>query len=213
MEFNNTLVVLIHGFCRSSKNMQYWKKQLKDVFPNVITPNLPTTYSSLEDCVKVLSKEMEQLNSEKYDAIYIAGHSMGGLIAREYLKQYPLSNVKKLVCVGTPHYGSKLANIALLFPFSGWIWKPLHALKTSARIQVTTPNLPELKIATIVSCNNAHWPGKLFLSKESDGLVESSSAHAPDEDITIMTKAPHDPMQYDSYTASLIKKFFMTGSF
>jgi hypothetical protein len=73
-------------------------------------------------------------------------------------------------------------------------------------------NIPE-KIATIVSCNNAHWPGKLFLSNESDGLVESSSAHAPDEDITIMTKAPHDPMQYDSYTASLIKKFFMTGSF
>lgn len=213
MSFNNTLVVLIHGFCRSSKNMQYWKRQLKDDFPNIITPNLPTTYSTLDECVEILAQKMQEADFQKYDSIYFAGHSMGGLIAREYLKQNPINTAKKLICVGTPHYGSKLADIALLCPFAGFVWKPLHALKTSARKEVTTPSLPNLDIATIVSTNNAHWPGKLFLSDNSDGLVESFSAHSPDEKFTATTLAPHDPMQYDSYTASLIKKFFVSGTF
>jgi pimeloyl-ACP methyl ester carboxylesterase len=213
MNFNNTLVILIHGFCRSSKNMQYWKRQLLDTFPNIITPNLPTTYCSMADCVALLAKEIEQANPSKYEAIYIAGHSMGGLIARDYLIKHPLNNVEKLLCVGTPHYGSKLANIALLCPFTGRIWKPLHDLKTSARTVVNPLSIPKLKIGTIVSSNNAHWPGKLFFSNPADGLVECFSAHAPDEDVTTTTLAPHDPMQYDKETANLIKKFFTTGSF
>jgi hypothetical protein len=138
---------------------------------------------------------------------------MGGLMIREFLKNVPLPNAKRLVCVGTPHYGSKLADIAPMMPGAGLIWKPLHALKISARKNITTPRIPGLEIGVIVSINNGHWPGKLFLSKSADGLVESFSAIAPDAREVAYTEAAHVPMQYDEKTAELIKAFLLTGKF
>ena len=207
------LAVIIHGFCKGAADMQYWKRAVKDEFTTVITPDLPTKFSSFETCVKVLTAEIAAASPDSYDEIYFAGHSMGGLLAREYLNRTKLANAKRLVCVGTPHYGSKLADIALLMPGAGLIWKPLHALKSSTRRNITTPDIPNLEIGVIVSTNNAHWPGKLFLSDSADGLVESFSALAPDAAAVAYTKAPHVPMQYDAETAELIKKFLLTGKF
>ena len=207
------LVILIHGFHKGAVDMQFWKKHLSMENTDVLTPELPTVFESFERCLEVLSDLIAANEPEKYSAVYIAGHSMGGLLAREYLQKYKLPNVKRLVCVGTPHAGSKLADIALMIPGAGKIWKPLHALKLSARKKLTTPDIPGLEIGVIVSTNNAHWPGKLFLSPESDGLVESSSAHAPDAKAAVYVKAHHVGMQYDKETALLIRKFFIEGSF
>ena len=210
---SNTLVILIHGFCRGAENMQFWKKSLGSIYPNIITPDLPTTYSSFEKCLDRLSEAVADAHPEKYEKIFIAGHSMGGLLARAYLEKYKPQNARRLVCVGTPHLGSKLADIALLFPGAGLIWPPLKALKRSARKVITSPEIPGLEIGAIIGTNNAHWPGKLFLSDSADGLVESFSAHAPDAQSTAFTQVPHDPMQYDYKIADLIKKFFADGEF
>ena len=210
---SDILVILVHGFCRGAKDMFFWKKTLHREFPHIITPDLPTRYSSFETCVDILTETISAEKPENFRQLYFAGHSMGGLMAREYLSRQKNRNAGRLVCVGTPHYGSKLADIALLLPGAGAVWKPLNALKTSARKKVTSPALPELKIGAIVSKNNAHWPGKLFLSASSDGLVESFSATPPDADAVAYTDAGHIKMQYDETTALLIRKFFLTGAF
>lgn len=207
----DTLVILIHGFCRGAKDMQYWKKHLQNDFPHILTPDLPTTYSSFETCLQVLTETIRDAHPEKYKNLYFAGHSMGGLLAREFLAANKPSNAKLLLCAGTPHYGSPLADIALLIPFAGRIWKALHALKLSARKKLTTPGIPHLKTALIASTNNGHWPGKLFLSRDSDGLVEKTSALAGDAEYTAMTHAAHVNMQFDFETAELIRKFFTEG--
>ena len=207
------LAVLIHGFTRGAVDMQFWKSCLASDFPDILTPDLPTTYGSFEDCVATLDRFLADAGIDRYREVFIAGHSMGGLIAREYLKRRKPGNVRYLVCAGTPHFGSRLADIALLLPGAGLIWQPLHALKCSARKQLTTPDIPGLKIGVIVSKNNGHWPGKLFLSRDSDGLVESFSADAPDASDSIQTRAAHIKMQFDAETAGMIRDFFINGSF
>lgn len=207
------LIILIHGFHKGAEDMQFWKRQLQTGNTDVLTPDLPTTFQSFESCLRILTGEIAATHPERYQEVLIAGHSMGGLLAREYLQKSKLPNATRLVCVGTPHYGSKLADIALLVPGAGKIWKPLNALKLSARKKLTTPDIPGLKIGVIVSTNNGHWPGKLFLSKNADGLVESSSALAPDASCAAYVEADHVKMQYDRKTAELIKKFFLTGTF
>ena len=209
----DTLVVLIHGFCRGAENLQFWRDNLIDEFPNIICADLPATYSSFERCLEVLARTVKAAEPEKYAQVYIAGHSMGGLLAREYLQREKLPNARRLVCAGTPHFGSKLADIALLVPGAGLIWQPLRALKSKARKELTTPEIPGWEIGVIVGTNNAHWPGKLFLSDSADGLVESFSAHAPDAKSAVYTQVPHDPMQYDIKIADLIKHFFLYGEF
>ena len=211
--YSDTLVVLVHGFCRTAENMQYWRESLCREYENIITPDLPATHSSFEECLEVLSQTIAAAHPEKYARLYMACHSMGGLLAREYLARYKPQNARRLVCVGTPHAGSKLADISLLLPGAGLIWPPLKALKRSARKVVTSPDIPGLEIGAIIGINNAHWPGKLFLSNSADGLVESQSAHAPDVKCTVYTQVPHAPMPYAAETAELIKRFFNNGNF
>ena len=212
---SDTLVVLAHGFCRGSKNMRFWRDNLAGDFPDIVVADMPTTHRSFKHCLENLRATVKAAHPEKYQRIYCAGHSMGGLLLRELLASEKFSNADKLVCVGTPHYGSKLADLALIlgFPYSGLIWPPLWALRCGARRQVTTPDIPGLQVGAIISTNNAHWPGKLFLSKSADGLVESASALPPDSDCVAYVNAPHDPMQYDLQTVRLIRQFFLHGNF
>lgn len=212
---SETLIVLVHGFCRNGENMQYWCKTLLDSFPNVIAADMPATHGTFEDCLRSLEKTIEQAHPEKYKHLFFAGHSMGGLLLREYLAKHRPANAEKLLCIGTPHYGSKLAvwALALGFPWSGLVYPPLHALKPSARRKLTTPDIPGLKIGVIVSENNGHWPGKVFLHKDADGLVESFSALAPDAHEHVFVDVPHDHMQRDAKVAELMKNFFAQGTF
>ena len=41
--------------------------------------------------------------------VVLVGHSMGGLVARAYLRRFGASRIAKLVTMGTPHHGSILA--------------------------------------------------------------------------------------------------------
>lgn len=212
---SDTLVVLVHGFCRSGENMQYWRDSLSDVFSNIICADMPATHGSFKDCLQSLENTIAEAHPEQYKRLFFAGHSMGGLLAREYLEKNRPGNAEKLLCIGTPHYGSRLANWALWlgFPWSGIVFPPLYALRPAARRKLTTPDLPGLKIGVIVSENNGHWPGKVFLSNKADGLVESFSALAPDAGEHAFVDVPHDHMQRDPKVAELIKRFFVNGKF
>ena len=210
---DDTLVVLVHGFLRGAKDMRFWENALKDTFPHILVPDLPASFGSFQEMLSRLTESIASAHPEKYKHLYIAAHSMGGLLAREYLANVRPENAEKLVCVGTPHAGSLLADIALTIPGAGRIWKPLHALKRSARQTIVSPALPALRIALIVSTNNAALPGRLFFREEADGMVALSSALAPDAECVACTSATHAGMQFDERTASLIRKFFLEGTF
>jgi pimeloyl-ACP methyl ester carboxylesterase len=47
--------------------------------------------------------------------VVIVGHSMGGLVARDYLRMHGGAKVARVVTIGTPHHGSRFACLA-----AGW---------------------------------------------------------------------------------------------
>ena len=53
---SDVLVVLVHGFCRGGKDMQFWRDNLQDEFANIICADLPACYSSFERCLECLKE-------------------------------------------------------------------------------------------------------------------------------------------------------------
>jgi triacylglycerol esterase/lipase EstA (alpha/beta hydrolase family) len=59
--------------------------------------------------------------------VVLVGHSMGGLVARAYLRQYGGARVRRLITIGTPHYGSMHAwlmagaSLAQMRPKNAWL--------------------------------------------------------------------------------------------
>ena len=45
--------------------------------------------------------------------VVILAHSMGGLVARAYLRRHGAARVARLITLGTPHHGTSLANLGL----------------------------------------------------------------------------------------------------
>lgn len=210
---SNTLLVLVHGFCCRNYHMYKWRDGLKADFPCIAIADMPARSGSFADCLASLTATMNSANYRRYEQIYMVGHSMGGLLAREFLAQNKPANAAKLICVGTPHQGSLLADIALKIPLAGVFAPPLKALTAAAREKLTTPDIANLKIGAIIGNNNAHWQGKLFLSKDSDGLVESFSANPADACDTVTMNIAHVPMMYDRLVIDQIRHFLLHGSF
>lgn len=66
------------------------------------------TFSDLRLSARYLADKVEEvLAVEEAERVALVGHSMGGLIARHYLKSLGGSRrVSRLCCLGTPHHGT-----------------------------------------------------------------------------------------------------------
>jgi triacylglycerol lipase len=104
-------VLLIHGYgCNSG----YWHPLSKVLMREHITHHavdLEPVLASIDDYVPIVDKAVNTLCHESgHDRIIIVAHSMGGLVARAYLRDHGSAHVAKVITLGTPHRGTGLAN-------------------------------------------------------------------------------------------------------
>lgn len=72
---NNELIVLVHGF----------NKNESDMFP------------LKQECTDLLSQHLQTAKLNNYNKIHLVGHSMGGLIIRNYLAHNELLKLGRCV--------------------------------------------------------------------------------------------------------------------
>jgi len=108
----NYPIVLIHGLYGFSDRLgslaSYWGD-----LPELLSARGATVYvakvsqvHSYEERGEQLYRQLRRFGHEKYNLI---GHSLGGLDARYVLENYP-QVVASVTTIGTPHWGSKLAD-------------------------------------------------------------------------------------------------------
>lgn len=69
----------------------------------------------LTDTTSLLNQKIEEIKLQTgSEKINIVAHSMGGLLTKEYVRQYGKESVDKLIFVGTPHLGAPKAGKIIL---------------------------------------------------------------------------------------------------
>ncbi|MDP3954504.1 MAG: alpha/beta fold hydrolase [bacterium] len=64
----------------------------------------------LSDTASLLNEKIEEIKAQTgYSKVNIVAHSMGGLLAKEYIRQNNEDSIDKLIFVGTPHIGAPKA--------------------------------------------------------------------------------------------------------
>jgi len=104
-------VLLIHGVL---VNDGVWFLLRRGLERRGIGPIYTMTYgppfADIEHFAEQLDAKVNQICSATgARQVVLVGHSMGGLVARAYLRRFGASRVEKLVTMGTPHHGSFLA--------------------------------------------------------------------------------------------------------
>lgn len=154
-------VLLIHGYGCSRAAWWWQRRRLEAAGWSVATINLEPLYTSIENYVEPLSRRVDEVLAQSgAKRLVVVGHSMGGLVARAYLRRHGVSKVLRLVTLGTPHGGSELAkmgageNARQMRPGSPWL----------AALASAVPPLDRLVIFSahdnyVLPQANLEWPG------------------------------------------------------
>lgn len=104
-------VLLIHGY---ACNSGYWLPMSKLLAQARISHygiDLEPPGASIDDYAPQVQAAVARLCAETGSAqVIILGHSMGGLVARAYLRRYGDAQIARVITLGTPHHGTALAH-------------------------------------------------------------------------------------------------------
>lgn len=121
-------VLLLHGYVCNSGYWTQLSALLRQQGISHYAPDLEPLGAAIDDYVPQVAAAIERLCARTGAArVIIVGHSMGGLVARAYLRRHGNARVARLITLGTPHHGTALAgwgpgrNAAQMRRGSAWL--------------------------------------------------------------------------------------------
>lgn len=125
---NQTPIILVNGFLGTSSNFIYLRHRLKQAgYTNVFTVNLGSPFNSINDYTQKVNAKINEIKTlTRCSDIHIIGHSMGGLVARNYRYNFAKKQdvtVKKIITLGTPLNGTIVAY------FVAWISQAANEMR------------------------------------------------------------------------------------
>lgn len=108
-------IILLHGLFQNRSCLFWLQHRLRTAgYRQILSINTPP-WRDIETLTEELAKQIDALRIKlKVDKVILVGHSMGGMIARNYVQNRGgAANVLGIITVGSPHHGSKLAPFAL----------------------------------------------------------------------------------------------------
>jgi triacylglycerol esterase/lipase EstA (alpha/beta hydrolase family) len=104
-------VLLIHGY---ACNSGYWRPMSELLTQEHISHygiDLEPPGAAIDDFVPQVAAAVARLCAETGQTqVVILAHSMGGLVARAYLRRHGHEHIARVITLGTPHHGTTLAS-------------------------------------------------------------------------------------------------------
>lgn len=205
-------IVLLHGLGRGNLSMWWMARRLKSAGYDVKQVGYSSWFSPPEDILKEVTAKIDKICTTTSNTVHFVGHSMGGLLVRNYLSRRDLPNLGRVVLTGTPNKGTPLVDEYR----DRWWLKTMSpaALALGSDMDGIFKELPrpdyELGIIAGITKDSLlsdQIPG------EDDGIVPLTSTRLEGMSDFITVSANHVMMRYDEEVSSKTIEFIKTGSF
>jgi pimeloyl-ACP methyl ester carboxylesterase len=154
--------------------------------------DIPDAARGLQQTLRALEKACH------FDRVHLVAHSMGAIIARTMLLQTECRTLGRIVMLGPPNCGSRVA--ARLAPFLGWFCRPLVQLSDHQHSFVR--QLPEPEGCEIG-----------IVAAARDRVVDIASTCMQRQKAHIVVDAGHNGMLFRHDVSRLVANFLQTGDF
>jgi pimeloyl-ACP methyl ester carboxylesterase len=195
-------LVLLHGIGRSYLSMKHLESRLKKAGYQVINIGYPSLRKDIPGCSRYLREIIK--DKPAHSLVFIV-HSMGGLVLRQYIQFYGEEQIEKIIFLGTPHQGSRLAKQLkpILRPFLG---PAIHQL-ADAEYACKLP-IPHCKFLNIAGGNGTKFGmNPLFGGGDNDFIVGFEEAQLPGAHQFIRVRHYHAFLMNGSDTLRHILEF------
>lgn len=152
-------------------------------------------------------------NSNKGVPIHFLGHSLGGLVLKDYCENRDLPKGTRLVSLGTPHQGANIVNRLDAYR--------IGFIVGNAREHGLLPDKPrvwssEVEVGTLagnVDTGLLRMLGGQMPTQRSDGIVLVDEAKIEGSKDHIEVNSSHTTMIYSRRVSHYVNHFFDTGRF
>lgn len=178
-------VLLLHGFSCNRGLWNGWMPALRRLSIPHIALTLEPIHGSIDSYAAAIERAVSQLQAATGQPPLLLAHSMGGLAARAWWRQYGREGrIAGLVTLGTPHAGTVMAfaapmlNARQMRRNSAWLQAltrhesalpPTHCIFSDCD-QIVCP----AETATLPGACNVHLPGRGHLRLVDDPQVRAA---------------------------------------
>ena len=104
-------VVLLHGLARTANSLKKLEKELTNEGYYVANINYPSRKKPIAELAEIaVEAGLKQCHGAGASPINYVTHSLGGILVRQYYKQYTPDQVKRVVMLGPPNKGSEVVD-------------------------------------------------------------------------------------------------------
>jgi triacylglycerol esterase/lipase EstA (alpha/beta hydrolase family) len=191
-------VILVHGVLVNDGVWFMMRRRLaRSGVAGIYTHNYGPPHEGIERFARQLADRIEQVrNATGAERVALVCHSMGGLVARAYVRDFGAAHVERIVTIGTPHHGSILAwmyfgrCLAQMRPGNAWLDElnrderstqpvPIVSIWSRHDSMVVPQASSELagaeNVAVVGVGHNALLDDRAVTERTARSLVESSS--------------------------------------
>lgn len=105
-------VLLVHGYGANGGFWAHLAAQLEAQGLSHATVDLEPVFGDIEDYALQLEQAVQALLAASGSGrLVIVAHSMGGLVARAWLRRFGAERAARIITLGTPHHGTDLAHM------------------------------------------------------------------------------------------------------
>lgn len=206
-------VVLLHGIVRTYRCMRPLEKALMKAGFHVVNIDYPARKQNVQKTADDVYKLISPLCNIQNITIHFVTHSMGGLVIRQLLNQYSITNIDKIVMLGPPNQGSEVAD----FLKNNFLYQKVYG---PAGQQLTTSKAKEdpfprinLRIGVIAGTKCLDPFCYFLLPKPHDGKVTVESTKIENMQDHIQLPVTHSFMMYNKNVISQTLQFLRKGHF
>ncbi|MFK7967071.1 MAG: esterase/lipase family protein [Burkholderiaceae bacterium] len=170
-------VVLIHGYFCNRALFTELAMHLAARGHAVESVNLEPVFGSIDQYPPIIDQAVQKARcATGGDQVALIGHSMGGIAARAYLRDYGDEAIAQVITLGSPHRGTQLARIGhteivrQLSPSNPWLLA-LFKQEPLARYRLFTVIIAEHDNIVTPQCSQT-LPGAKTLSVRGLGHVD-----------------------------------------
>ncbi len=107
-------VLLVHGYACNAAFWSPWCARLTRARISHSAVTLEPVAAAIDDYAPQIEAAVRELRvASGSDKVVIVCHSMGGLVARAWLRQYGAAQVARIVTLAAPHHGTARASVGL----------------------------------------------------------------------------------------------------
>ena len=206
----NEAIVLLHGLWFSGYILFVLARRLRRQGFIVHLFSYPTVRADLHANAARLARFLDTLDA---DTVHLVGHSLGGILIRALFHDHPRRKPGRIVTLGTPHGGSRVAQHLNRHAF----WRRAMGKGTAQLLAgMTQLWLPPPREIGAICGTRSFGLGRLLyrgLPRPNDGLLTVKESAFPGAAEHLALPVSHTGMLFSREVAEQIGHFLVTGKF